>query len=282
MYTKYNGYDALLEALDLDQKKYIDIKFKQLKSSISDDIADIAKEKGKQKPDVAEEEKTSYAVIPGQSEGSNESLIIADVTKGMVVGRISARGRLISHPIVSGDSCSFVVQTQKGDILGTTHNLPSGALDTTFRVSGGGEGVTFEPIFKRKEDFNEYLDDAHFSDESIMVQQISKIARKIAEDAIKQQFKKDPSPTDTPPPATVEPTVDPAAAEVEFGQMDREPAKIAASRTPGSQQPVAAAALPLGKNIPTTTPVGRTPMQYRKDVEVQAPGADLRRLYGLK
>ena len=59
---------------------------------------------------------------------------IIDAEKGIQVGLISPRGKLVTPPIVMGDKVSFVVQTSDGSKLGTVHKLPSGALLTQFRA----------------------------------------------------------------------------------------------------------------------------------------------------
>jgi hypothetical protein len=128
--------------------------------------------------------KQAYVVVPGHESAEwGETLIIADVLKGTVVGRMTARGRLISHPVINGDQCSFAVQQQDGTAIGTTHQLPSGSLITTFRIGGAGsKDVSFDPIFKRKEDFA-----AAAAEPGSEIQQvIAKVAREISNDVVAQ------------------------------------------------------------------------------------------------
>ena len=50
-----------------------------------------------------------YTCVPSQSE-ENDILIIIDVEKGTMAGRLNTRGRLISHPLVYGDKVAFAIQ----------------------------------------------------------------------------------------------------------------------------------------------------------------------------
>ena len=59
---------------------------------------------------------------------------IVDGLKGLQVGVISPRGRVVTPPVVSGKHVSFVVELPGGDRLGTVHNLPSGSLANQFRA----------------------------------------------------------------------------------------------------------------------------------------------------
>ena len=61
-------------------------------------------------------------------------LKIIDGLKGLQVGVISPRGRVVTPPVVSGTHVSFVVETPNGDRLGTVHKLPSGSLVNQFRA----------------------------------------------------------------------------------------------------------------------------------------------------
>jgi hypothetical protein len=189
---KFNEYHNLLEDTDPGTKSYIDKKFDELKKSLG---------KSEDGSNAEKDEKINYVVVPGQSaEEWGETLIITDVTKGIVVGRISARGRLISNPIVSGNSCSFAVQQKDGTALGTTYDLPDGSLNTTFRVGGpGSKGVSFDPIFKREEDVDQILSKQLNEPGSEFAQTVSKIsdqvakkdAREIALSVLKQEFPPD-------------------------------------------------------------------------------------------
>ena len=61
-------------------------------------------------------------------------LKIIDGMRGLQVGVISPRGKVIGSIIVQGDKASFVVETSTGERLGCTHKLPTGSLITTFRA----------------------------------------------------------------------------------------------------------------------------------------------------
>ena len=61
-------------------------------------------------------------------------LNIVDAYKGVIVSRISPRGKLVTPPMVTGNRVSFVVQKPDGSKLGTVHNLPGGSLINQFRV----------------------------------------------------------------------------------------------------------------------------------------------------
>jgi uncharacterized protein (UPF0305 family) len=101
-----------------------------------------------------------WSVIPGAGDGGAESLMVIDVVEGTVVGRISARGRLVSHPIVHGDTVSFTVvrdpEADKQEVFGQVHQLPGGALIDQFRVSAGSD-MKFEPIFQSRRDVERRL-----------------------------------------------------------------------------------------------------------------------------
>ena len=101
------------------------------------------------------------------------------------MGIITCRGSFISHSVINQYLCSFAVQQQDGTAIGTTHELPSGSLITTFRIGGAGsKDVSFDPIFKRKEDFAAAAEDPG----SEVQQVIAKIARSIANDVIDNAF----------------------------------------------------------------------------------------------
>ena len=260
----FNGYDSLLEALDADQKKYIDKKFADIEATLIS-----TKEKSKKKEAAEESDKTSYVVVPGQSAGEwGETLIITDVTRGIVVGRISARGRLISHPIVAGNSCSFAVQQRDGTALGTTHDLPSGALNTTFRVGGAGaEDVTFDPIFKRKQDFI----DAASEPGGDIAKAIAEIADDIAQDVIKTAIPPTPAEQQTPP-AEQHPELDVVPAHPGEG----EEASIVGRRTPGAVTPLPAIFRQPIPVAPATSP------EVKRIFQPEPGTSEVRRQYGLQ
>ena len=61
-------------------------------------------------------------------------LKIIDGIKGVQVGVLSPRGKVVTPPIVSGSTVSFVVELTNGERLGTVHNLPGGSLVNQFRA----------------------------------------------------------------------------------------------------------------------------------------------------
>tara|TARA_R110000751_G_scaffold41770_1_gene97682 strand:+ start:187 stop:417 length:231 start_codon:yes stop_codon:yes gene_type:complete len=61
-------------------------------------------------------------------------LKIIDATRGIQAGIISPRGRLVTPPVVSGNTVSFVVQAQDNTRLGQVHKLPSGSLINQYRA----------------------------------------------------------------------------------------------------------------------------------------------------
>ena len=187
---------------------------------------EIKKSNEKLKPEIV----AAYVVVPGHEAAEwGETLLIADVKRGTVVGRISARGRLISHPVVSGDQCSFAVQQQDGTAIGTTHELPNGNLVTTFRIGGAGsKDVSFDPIFKRKED----VVDAVLEPGGKVSQAIAKIADQIVQDVVKNMI----PPTQLPVAGTTSAEPEPEPAPVEPGTGGEGPVSIAPSRSSASRQ----------------------------------------------
>lgn len=61
-------------------------------------------------------------------------LKVVDAEKGVQVGVISPRGKLVTPPIVNGNQCSFVVESPNGEKLGTVYQLPNGQLVNQFRA----------------------------------------------------------------------------------------------------------------------------------------------------
>tara|TARA_R110002167_G_scaffold131670_1_gene315512 strand:- start:2406 stop:2636 length:231 start_codon:yes stop_codon:yes gene_type:complete len=61
-------------------------------------------------------------------------LKIIDATRGIQAGVISPRGKLVTPPVVSGNTVSFVVQSQDNTRLGQVHKLPSGSLINQYRA----------------------------------------------------------------------------------------------------------------------------------------------------
>jgi hypothetical protein len=184
-----------------------------------DKLLSLEKSESKEPADSSHKpaDQIPYVVVPGHDAAEwGETLIIADVERGTVVGRISARGRLISHPVVHGDKCSFAVQQQDGSALGTTHQLPSGSLATTFRIGGAGaKDVNFNPIFKRDEDFIVKAG-------SKLAQEITKIANKVVADAIPAEPKEIEQPEEpiaqpVEDPITPDDAVDPTLAPARIG-----------------------------------------------------------------
>ena len=61
-------------------------------------------------------------------------LKVVDATKGIQVGMISPRGKLVTPPIVSGNVVSFVIERPDSTRIGQVHKLPSGSLTNQFRA----------------------------------------------------------------------------------------------------------------------------------------------------
>ena len=61
-------------------------------------------------------------------------LKIVDAHKGIQVGTISPRGKLVTPPIVSHNQVSFVIEMPDGNRLGVIHKLPSGSQVGSFRA----------------------------------------------------------------------------------------------------------------------------------------------------
>ena len=185
---------------------------------------EIKKSNKKLQPEIT----AAYVVVPGHEAAEwGETLLIADVERGTVVGRISARGRLISHPVVHGDQCSFAVQQQDGTAIGTTHQLPSGSLQTTFRIGGAAsKDVAFDPIFKRKDD----VVDAVLEPGGKVSQAIAKIADQIVQDVVKNMVPPGQIPV---APVSVEPEPEP---DVQPDNVTGEPVSIAPSRSRSARE----------------------------------------------
>jgi hypothetical protein len=232
---KFGEYYSLVnEDLDPDIRNYIDQKFDELKA--------LPREK-------ADEEVAGYAVIPGHStEGGGETLVITDMNKGQVVGRISARGRLISHPVVFGEKVSFAVQKEDGSMMGTIHQLPSGSLLTTFRVSGEmSKGVKFDPIFKRTDDVARQLKTDLYQDD-VFISSIKAIALDAADEKmierglinLKGDLEQPQPPPVSPAAAALGGTEDQTAAQAALA-----PAAVAPPRRPVINAPGPTATRPV-------------------------------------
>ena len=128
-------------------KKYTDDRIKELERKLS----------GGHRTDG--EIAPKYTVVPSQSiEG--DVLIIIDVEQGTMEGRLAARGRLVSHPLVYGNKVAFAVQRPNKDKIGAIHSLPDGQLVNQFRITGEDtEGTEISPIFRREEDFVKQVGD---------------------------------------------------------------------------------------------------------------------------
>ena len=59
---------------------------------------------------------------------------IVDPEKGLQVGVISPRGKVLTPPIVNGTQASFVVEHPDGTKMGCVYKLPSGSLINQFRA----------------------------------------------------------------------------------------------------------------------------------------------------
>ena len=59
---------------------------------------------------------------------------VVDAEKGVQIGMISPRGRVVTPPVVNGSQCSFVVELPDGSRSGAVYQLPSGQLINQFRA----------------------------------------------------------------------------------------------------------------------------------------------------
>ena len=68
--------------------------------------------------------------------GSNNRLLkVFDVETGMIAGQFTARGEVLTPPMVSGNVVSYVTN-QPGSVnkQGCRHRLPAGSLISYFKV----------------------------------------------------------------------------------------------------------------------------------------------------
>lgn len=89
-----------------------------------------------------------YNVIPSAAEGR---LMVVDIDKGSVIGNIDPKGKLISVPVVYGDSVSFAVQDDSGRVHGTLRGLPDGNVINMFRVGEPSPGMKFKEVMGRED-----------------------------------------------------------------------------------------------------------------------------------
>lgn len=61
-------------------------------------------------------------------------LKVTDAEKGVMVGTISLRGKVLTPPVVNQNQCALTVETSSGEKLGVIHQLPSGQLINQYRV----------------------------------------------------------------------------------------------------------------------------------------------------
>lgn len=173
-----------------DAKDYTDERIKELEKK-------IAGSKG-----TGEEPLPKYTVVPSQSvEG--DVLIIIDVEKGTMEGRLAARGRLVSHPLVYGTKVAFAVQRPNKDRMGAVHSLPDGQLVNQFRITGeDAEGTEISPIFRREEDTVKFVGDVFPSIMSAWIEDQNEDDPDIA--MLRQLIQKGQE-YKQPPPAAVKP-----------------------------------------------------------------------------
>lgn len=195
-----------------------------------------------------------YTCVPSQSE-ENDILIIIDVEKGTMAGRLNTRGRLISHPLVYGDKVAFAIQREVGgrsDRLGVIHLLPSGQVHNQFRITGdAAEGTKTNPIFRKEEDteniwnkeVEKWIDSLDADDPDIIA--LRSLIMGSAEVPTQQK-----EPTQD---ATTEPEVSTATAEPEFGQSITRTADMSPRQEVPTWAQAARADL-ARKNIVTTSP----------------------------
>lgn len=65
--------------------------------------------------------------------GSNTRLNIIDVVSGRILNNIQITGTLINGPIVVGNKCTIVTDSN-GIRKGYVHDLPTGRLSQTYQV----------------------------------------------------------------------------------------------------------------------------------------------------
>ncbi len=59
---------------------------------------------------------------------------VVDAEKGVQIGMISPRGRIVTPPVVNGNQCSFVVESPDGSRSGAVYQLPSGQMINQYRA----------------------------------------------------------------------------------------------------------------------------------------------------
>lgn len=72
--------------------------------------------------------------IPWNGVESTAALKVVDVVAGVQAGTISPRGKVVSQPIVNGNTASVVVELPDGTRMGTVHSLPGGSMMSQFRA----------------------------------------------------------------------------------------------------------------------------------------------------
>ena len=96
-----------------------------------------------------------YNVVPSFQKGR---LLVIDIDDGSVVGNIDPQGKLISVPVVYGDSVSFAVQDDSGRVNGTVRSLPDGAIQNNFRVGEPRPGMKYKEVMGREDEEEQALD----------------------------------------------------------------------------------------------------------------------------
>ena len=120
-------------------------------ANITKRLDDLESRVDKAKP----EEEAKYSCVPAQTGDPKlgDVLIIIDVEKGTMEGRLATRGRLISHPLVYGTKVAFAIQRENGDRIGVVHTLPDGQLYNQFRITGDATvNSETNPIFRTELD----------------------------------------------------------------------------------------------------------------------------------
>ena len=109
-----------------------------------------------------------YNVIPSFEKGR---LLVIDIDAGSVIGNIDPKGKLISVPVVYGDSVSFAVQDDQGSVNGTVRSLPDGNVIDQFRVAQPKTGKKYKEVMGMDDDkglqIEPELDDDTDDDDSV-------------------------------------------------------------------------------------------------------------------
>ncbi len=246
-----------------DAKKYTDDRIKELERKLS----------GGHRTDG--EIAPKYTVVPSQSiEG--DVLIIIDVEQGTMEGRLAARGRLVSHPLVYGNKVAFAVQRPNKDKIGAIHSLPDGQLVNQFRITGEDtEGTEISPIFRREEDFVKQVGDVFPAIMSTWIEDQNEDTADIG--ALRALIQNDDRPAQVAAPVATDVQELPAPTQ--------QPAMPQPAGTPITHVgvPQRAVTRPVAGPPPAAAPTGRTaPGHAAQQRAVSNRAARIRRLRSLR